>query len=488
METGIIIGMGVAVLVCLAAAVWQWRQNRRMRGDNAQLRMDYARGMDELRREHDARLHANVELHELQQRQQLLKDNNQSIVDNLKESHQTEVDALKEQWDAQRRQLLGQHEREKTEMKQQWDAQQRQLLSQWNETKVEMQRQWEEKMQTMRLAFDKLSAEHLRQQQADMKATNRESVENLLMPLRQTIETFKKEFSDKMTDTARTDAVMKEAIRHLSEKTELLDQSATRLTRALKADPKKQGDWGEEILRNILEASGMTEGIDFETQSRESDEEGNLYIPDVKVKIPGEGYLIVDSKTSIKAYLEYLEADNEAERKQKLREHIDSVRKHYRELAEKHYPKKVKDAAGYVLMFIPNEGSYLLAVENDPRLAIDAYREHIIIVNPTNLMLALQIVSLLWQNQKQTKNVRDIIDAATKLYEKFATFSESFNTIGERLQSLNRVYGEARSQLTDGPGNFARRLESFKEKGVLTNKTIHPKLLEESDTQQPTTD
>ena len=333
----------------------------------------------------------------------------------------------------------------------------------------------------MRLEFDKLSADHLKMQQADMKATNKESVENLLNPLRQTIETFKKEFADKMTSTERNDAVMKEALSQLQQKTELLDQSATNLARALKADPKKQGNWGEEILKNILEASGMEEGRDFETQSQEEDEEGNRYIPDVKVKIPGEGYLIVDSKTSTKAYLEYLEAEDEVTQKLKLREHIESVTKHYKELAAKHYSKKVKDAANYVLMFIPNEGSYLLAMENRPQLASEAFRERIIIVNPTNLMLALKIVSLLWQNQKQEQNVRDILEAATKLYEKFASFSDSFVNIGERLQGLTNAYDNARIQLTDGRGNFARQLESFKIKGVITNKNINPKLLEDNE-------
>lgn len=403
------------------------------------------------------------------------------IMQNLKESHAREVTTMRSQFEAERQQLQHHADESRAELQRQFDASCRQMQQQHEQANQELQHQWEEKLKVMRLEFDKLSAEHLRQQQADMKATNKESVENLLNPLRQTIDAFKKEFSDKMTDTARTDAVMQQAISQLQQKTDRLDQSATNLARALKADPKKQGDWGEEILRNILEASGLTEGIDFETQAGETDEAGNRFIPDVKVRIPGEGFLIIDSKTSIKAYLEYLETEDEAVRRQKLREHIDSVRKHYKELAEKHYPKKVKDAAGYVLMFIPNEGSYLLAIENEPHLAIDAYRERIIIVNPTNLMLALQIVSLLWQNQKQTKNVRDIIDSATRLYEKFATFSESFVSIGRNLQEATNAYDRARTQLSEGRGNFARQLEAFKGKGVMTNKSISRKLLEESE-------
>lgn len=377
------------------------------------------------------------------------------VVRNLKDSHQQEVVRLKEQF-----------EQSKRELREQADA-----------SKLEMQTQWEEKMRVLRLEFDKLSVEHLKQQQESMKATNRESVESLLNPLRQTIDTFKKEFQDKMTDTARTDAVMQAAIRSLNEQTVRLGEDAKNLTQALKADPKKQGDWGEAVLRNILEASGMTEGVDFVTQAHERDAEGNIDIPDVKVKMRDDSYLIIDSKTSIKAYLEYIEAEDKLAQDRALKEHLKSVRDHVKELADKHYPRKVENAAEYVLMFIPNEGSYILAMENDARLAADAYQRHIIIVNPTNLMLALKIVWLFWQNEKQAKNVQDIIRQAKNLYEKFATFSDTFTKLGEQLQTVQRTYDQGTTQLTTGKGNFTRQLEQLKEKGVITDKKVNSKLL-----------
>ncbi len=398
---------------------------------------------------------------------ELLAKSHEHVVAQLKESHAAEIDNLRRQWAEARAEMLRQAEAARADDARRQEAE-----------REEARRQWEEKMSALRLAFDKLSAEHLRQQQESLKATNRESVETVLSPLRESIAAFKKDFTDRMVAQGQTDAVMKDAIRRLAEQTSALGEGADRLARALKADPKQQGCWGEEVLKNILEASGMTEGRDFETQAAETDADGNRVIPDVKVMIPGQGYLVIDSKTSIKAYLDYMQADDEAERKRCLREHLDSVRRHYRELAEKHYPKRVKDAAGYVLMFIPNEGSYVLAMENDARIAIDAYRERVIIVNPTNLMLALQIVSLLWQNQRQEKNVRDIIAAATKLYEKFATFSDSFVSVGERLQSAATAYDSAMGQLCTGRGNFASQLEALKAKGVMTVKSINAKMLE----------
>ena len=383
------------------------------------------------------------------------RTSNESIVDNLKESHRQEVAHLKEQF-----------EQSKREQREQAD-----------DSKKEMQKQWEEKIRVMKLEFDKLSADHLQQQQESMKATNKESVENLLNPLRETIDKFSKEFQDKMTDTARTDAVMQEAIKTLNAQTTQLGKDAQNLTQALKADPKKQGDWGEAVLKNILEASGLTEGVDFFTQEHQKDAEGKIDIPDVKVKLHGDSYLIIDSKTSIKGYLDYVNAEDAVSQEQALKAHLKSVNEHVNELANKHYPNKVENAAEYVLMFIPNEGSYILAMENDARLAAEAYKRHIIIVNPTNLMLALKIVWLFWQNEKQTKNVKDIIDSAKKMYDKFAIFSETFAALGNQLTTVSGTYQKGITQLCEGKGNFVRQLESLKEKGVITDKTVNPKLL-----------
>ncbi|MCR4612548.1 MAG: DNA recombination protein RmuC [Bacteroidaceae bacterium] len=398
---------------------------------------------------------AESEVSSLHQSLDVQKTSNDSIVGNLKESHRQEVDRLKEQF-----------EQSKREQREQADA-----------AKQEMQQQWEEKMRVMKLEFDKLSADHLKQQQEQMKATNKESVENLLNPLRETIDKFSKEFQDKMTDTARTDAVMQEAIKTLNAQTTQLGKDAQNLAQALKADPKKQGDWGEAVLKNILEASGLTEGVDFFTQEHLRDDEGRVDIPDVKVKLHGDSYLIIDSKTSIKAYLDYVNAEDTVAQDRALKDHLLSVRSHVNELADKHYPRKVENAAEYVLMFIPNEGSYILAMENDARLAADAYKRHIIIVNPTNLMLALKIVWLFWQNEKQAKNVKDIIDSAKKMYEKFATFSETFTKMGEQIGTVQRTWQQGLSQISEGKGNFVRQLESLKEKGVITDKRINQKLL-----------
>ncbi len=410
---------------------------------------------------------AETQVQSLLEQQKTLKESNDTVVNNLKESHKKELDELKVQYLQMLEQVKNQFRESKNDMENRHATQKR-----------EMQEQWEEKMNTLRLEFDRLSSEHLKKQQESMKATNVESMDNLLNPLKESLSMFKKEFEDKMTEQGKIDAVMKEAINNLTDQTAILGENADNLAKALKADPKKQGNWGEAVLKNILEASGMTEGTDFFTQDSTTDENGNRFIPDVKVKLHGDSYLIIDSKTSITAYLDYIKAETAEEQEHFIKEHIKSIRTHVNELADKHYPKKVENSAEYVLMFIPNEGSYILAMENDAKLATEAYQKHIIIVNPTNLMLALKIVWLFWQNAKQTKNVKDIIESAQKLYKKFATFSDTFIDLGSKITAANTAFDKAQGQLSTGAGNIIKQLESWKDKGVIPDKEINKKLIE----------
>ncbi|MBQ2181758.1 MAG: DNA recombination protein RmuC [Bacteroidaceae bacterium] len=410
---------------------------------------------------------AETQVVSLQEQQETLKQSSESVVQNLKDSHKKEMDELKVQYLQMLEHIKSQFQETKADMEKRHDLQ-----------KQEMQKQWEEKINTMRLEFDRLSSEHLKMQQESMKATNVESMDNLLNPLKESLAKFQKEFEDKMTEQGKTDAVMKEAINTLTNQTMVLGENADNLAKALKADPKKQGNWGEAVLKNILEASGMTEGTDFFTQDVNTDDNGNRFIPDVKVKLHGDSYLIIDSKTSITAYLDYIHAETAEEQERHIKEHIKSIRTHVNELADKHYPKKVENSAEYVLMFIPNEGSYILAMENDAKLATDAYQKHIIIVNPTNLMLALKIVWLFWQNAKQTKNVKDIIESAQKVYKKFATFTDTFSDLGTKISAASSAFDKAQGQLSTGPGNIVKQLESWKDKGVIPEKEINKKLLE----------
>lgn len=378
------------------------------------------------------------------------------------------------------------------------------LQEQFERARLDMERQWRGRLKLLRAEFENLSQRHLRAQQEGLEAGNRENIGEILRPLREKIETFTTEFTRNRGQQIVLQTAVEAAVKGLIEQTKLVSENAGSLARALKADPKKQGNWGEAVLKNILDASGLTEGRDYFVQAQERDSHGKMWIPDVKVLLPGEvqvteissiedgyekegeindgerresAFIVIDSKVSISAYLRYMQTEDEKEKKTFLREHIESVRKHYRELSAKNYAQNVANTAGYVLMFIPNEGSYLLAMENEPGLTLEAYRSHILIVNPTNLMLALNIVRILWQSRRQTENVKDIIESATRIYEKFASITENLVRLGSSIQNVVKFHDQLVSQFSQGKGNLVRQFTMWKELGITSTRQIEPKLL-----------
>ena len=337
-------------------------------------------------------------------------------------------------------------------------------------------------MQTMRLEFANLAATKLKESSDGLSNVNRERLGELLKPLQAEIDRFRQAFDLNRQQQVSNKASFDQAIKDLGERALKIGADAENLAKALKSESKTQGDWGEMVLANILDAAGLKDGVDYIQQAQEADAEGNRLIPDVEIPLPNQEKLLVDSKASVTAYLKYVAADDEATKAQAVKEHLASVRQHMNELADKNYVKKVKGSQGYILMFIPNEGSYLLAMEHDRALATDAFRRHVIIVNPTTLLLCLQIVMLLRAREAQNANAEKISAAAAKMYEKFAGFSETFVDLGKRLDALAGAYQKARGQLCDGKGNVVRQLEGLKEMGVVVTKPINEKLVDESET------
>lgn len=415
-----------------------------------------------------------------------LRQAQQAQADTLRQAHQAETENLRQAHQAETDNLRKSHQAETDNLRQAHRAEMTNMQEQFRHAQDEQQRRWEERLNTLRLQFEKLSQQHLEQQRQSLSAANRESLDALLTPFRENIENFRRQFGSKMDERLQAEALIKQMVAELGQRAKQLDETTSGLTRALRGDTKKQGNWGEAVLNNILEASGLERGRDFFVQESSTGEDGHRFIPDVKVKLHGESYLIIDSKTSIANYLDYVSSadDDVAARQQALRAHLASVRQHVAELADKHYPARVKQAAEYVLMFIPNEGSYLLAVDNDPRLLSDAFNRGIIIVNPTLLMLAMRIVWLFWQNEKQAKSVNAIIEQSRKLYEKFATFSQTYADLGQKILSLQGTYQKGDGQLTQGPGNIVRQIENLRKRGVISEKRIDPKLLDHADEEE----
>lgn len=345
----------------------------------------------------------------------------------------------------------------------------------------ESNRQWEQKLEALRQEMQKMAAEQLAAKQSALQESNRQQMDELLRPVKEQFADFKKSVEESKT----LNEVNKKELQHtfeatmrlfqqeqqqtvlmLKEQTSKIGSDAANLTKALKGDSKMQGDWGEMVLETILENSGLRKDEEFFIQENTKDENGKNYRPDVIVRFPEGRSVVIDSKVSLTAYTDALATDDEDDRERLLKAHALSVRKHIDELAEKDYSKLVDDAIGFVLMFIPNETSYIAAMKQQPDLSRYAYQKKIIIISPSNLLMALQLAYNLWQYDRQNKNVEKIVKTAADLYDKVATFEDTFTGIGDLITRLSGIYDKAKKQMYDGPGNVMRRVEGLKALGV----------------------
>lgn len=351
----------------------------------------------------------------------------------------------------------------------------------------ESERQWEQKLEALRQEMQKMAAEQLAAKQSALQESNRQQMNELLRPVKEQFADFKKSVEESKT----LNEVNKKELQHtfeatmrlfqqeqqqtvlmLKEQTSKIGSDAANLTKALKGDSKMQGDWGEMVLETILENSGLRKDEEFFIQENTKDENGKNYRPDVIVRFPEGRSVVIDSKVSLTAYTDALATDDEADRERLLKAHALSVRKHIDELAEKDYSKLVDDAIGFVLMFIPNETSYIAAMKQQPDLSRYAYQKKIIIISPSNLLMALQLAYNLWQYDRQNKNVEKIVKTAADLYDKVATFEDTFTGIGDLITRLSGIYDKAKKQMYDGPGNVIRRVEGLKALGVTPKKQL----------------
>lgn len=327
--------------------------------------------------------------------------------------------------------------------------------------------------QALRAEFKAISVEMMRTQGDALRQQHLNSLEQLLKPLGHDIEDFRTQF-------VKGHASLDGYIKALVEQTTSLGEEADALAKALKGNTKLQGNWGEAVLSNLLSASGLTEGRDYTLQEHHADGRGSVAIPDVVVHLPQNRNLIIDSKVSLKAFTEYVATDDALEQDRLLKEHVRSVRQHIKELSVKNYNKIVPDSIGYVLMFIPGEAAYVAAVTADPTLPTEAYAQHVIIINPTNLLMALQLAYNLWQSELQSRSVNEIYTSAEKLYKKFSTFAQNFVKIGNSIDQLQRTYGDAQRQLSTGRGNIVSQLEGWKKKGLNPSASLPDELTQDS--------
>ena len=346
---------------------------------------------------------------------------------------------------------------------------------------------WEEKLDSLKNNMQNTAAKELAAKQEELQRTNRMQMDDLLKPIKEQFNDFKRAIDESKTQNEVNKTELQKAfestmklfqqqqqqtVDSLKLQTERIGEDAANLSRALKGESKTQGDWGEMVLETLLENSGLQRDEEFFVQETVKSEDGASFRPDVVVKFPEGRSVVIDSKVSLKAYADAVAAEDEREREQLLAEHAKSVRRHVDELSAKSYDKLVKDAIGFVLMFVPNENSYIAAMKQQPDLSRYAYQKRIIIISPSNLLMALQLAYNLWQYDRQSKNVEKIVKTAADLYDKVAGFAETFTDLEAQLQRLARNFEQARGQLFDGKGNVLKRIEGLRALGVTPKKRI----------------
>ncbi|WP_250207472.1 DNA recombination protein RmuC [Alteromonas oceanisediminis] len=345
--------------------------------------------------------------------------------------------------------------------------------------KLDLMQQAELRMQTQ---FENLANKIFEQKSESFVKANKTGLDALLLPLKDQIEGFKRQVSDAYVKEGQERASLKTEILSLKELNQRITAEATALTNALKGDNKQQGNWGEVVLERILEESGLREGYEFETQTAFRSDEGKQLQPDVIVHLPNEKDVIIDAKVSLIAYEAYHSSDDSLVREQQLKAHVNSIKTHMKGLSKKDYQKlKGVRTLDYVLMFIPIEPAFLLAIDEEPSLVTTALNHNIMLVSPTNLLVALRTINNIWQYEYQNQNAQLIAEKAAKLYDKLHGFVTDMEKLGKSIESSAKTYDAALNKLSSGKGNILRQVENFKSMGVQPTKSL-PKHLVEDDT------
>ena len=354
--------------------------------------------------------------------------------------------------------------------------------------KAEQEEKRKEQEQLLESRFRNLANDILRQNTADLKSQNEERLLEILAPLRNNIDDFRKAVTDTYNNEARERFSLSERIKELVDLNQSISRQARELSEALRGDSKVQGDWGEMVLESILERSGLQKGVEYITQVTTDsagnalrNEDGSLLRPDVVVKYPDGRFVVIDSKVSLTAFVDYANADNDEVREGAAIRHVRSVKKHVDELARKRYQEYVGEAKlDFVMMFIPNEPAYIAAMRLDPGLWQEAYDRQVLIVSPTHLVSGLKLIAQLWSRDRHTKNAITIAEEAGKMYDKFADFTKDMERIEKALGSTRKAYDDAMTKLTTGTGNLMNRALNLQKLGVKASKQLAASVAKEA--------
>ncbi len=344
------------------------------------------------------------------------------------------------------------------------------------QTKLREQKEEITNIQTaFKAEFKELASDVLKEQSKDFKDKN----ESLLQPFREQIKSFQETVTKQITNSNVHASSFREQLDNLNKANHKISEDAQNLTKALKGDNKQQGNWGELILERVLESSELVKGQEYETQFSDTNDDDKRIQPDVIVHLPEDKHIIIDSKVSLNAYEKYVNADTDEERDSALKLHIGSFKSHIKGLSEKKYQSaKALTSPDFILMFIPIESSFGLAIKEDVSLFNYAWDKKIVMVSPSTLLATLKTIASIWKQEKQNKNVLLIAEESGKLYDKFVGFLEDLESIETNFKRVNTQFDDAKKKLSTGRGNIIGKVEKLKELGAKANKQISTKTIE----------
>ncbi len=338
----------------------------------------------------------------------------------------------------------------------------------------------QEARESMNNEFKALANQIFESKHKVFKAQSKEQLDNILSPLSERIKEFEKRVEKSYNDESKERYSLIKEVRNLQELNTRISKDAINLTNALKGESKTQGAWGEIILERVLEKSGLEKGREYEIQVSMKNEEGRRLQPDVIVHLPEERDVVIDAKVSLTAYERYCSTEDNLDRAESLKQHLQSMRQHIKQLGDKDYHNlEGLKTLDFVLLFVPIEAAFSLAVQQDNNLFTDAFERNIVMVTPSTLLATLRTIQNIWRYEQQNKNAQQIASKAGALYDKFVNFVADLESIGSKIDSTQAAYRDAHNKLTSGRGNLVRRAEGMRELGAKVSKSLPQKLIED---------